>query len=100
MPVEVDNTQPSMGEIQVTANGDNTYKIACDVTDMTTPIQKAVYKIDSDEHWKVIFPDDGIFDSKMEQLLLETGELPEGAHTIIIQVTDRAQNMVVGRASF
>ena len=100
MPVEVDNTQPSMGDIQVTANGDNTYKIACDVTDMTTPIQKAVYKIDSDEHWKVIFPDDGIFDSKMEQLLLETGELPEGAHTIIIQVTDRAQNMAVGRASF
>ena len=100
MPVEVDNTQPSLGEIQVTANGDSTYKIACDVTDMTTPIQKAVYKIDSDEHWKVIFPDDGIFDSKMEQLLLETGELPEGAHTIIIQVTDRARNMAVGRASF
>ena len=100
MPVEVDNTQPAIGEIQVTANGDNTYKIACDVSDMSTPIQKAVYKIDSDEHWKVIFPDDGIFDSKMEQLLLETGELPEGAHTIIIQVTDRAQNTAVGRASF
>ena len=100
MPVEIDNTQPAIGEIQVTANGDNTYKIACDITDMSTPIQKAVYKIDSDEHWKAIFPDDGIFDSKQEQLLLETGELPEGAHTIIIQVTDSAQNMAVGRANF
>ena len=100
LPVEIDNTQPAIGEIQVTANGDNTYKIACDVTDMSTPIQKAVYKIDSDEHWKAIFPDDGIFDSKQEQLLLETGELPEGAHTIIIQVTDSAQNMAVGRANF
>ena len=99
-PVEIDNTQPAIGEIQVTANGDNTYKIACDITDMSTPIQKAVYKIDSDEHWKAIFPDDGIFDSKQEQLLLETGELPEGAHTIIIQVTDSAQNMAVGRANF
>ncbi len=100
MPVQVDNTQPAIGDIQVTANGGSTYKIACDVTDMTTPIQKAVYKIDSDEHWKVIFPDDGIFDSKKEQLLLETGELSEGAHTIIIQVTDRAQNTAVGRTSF
>ena len=100
MPVEIDNTQPDIGEIQVTPNGDNTYKIACDIMDMSTPIQKAVYKIDSDEHWKAIFPDDGIFDSKQEQLLLETGELPEGAHTIIIQVTDSAQNMAVGRANF
>jgi hypothetical protein len=99
-PLEIDNTQPSIGEIQITANGDGTYKVACDVTDMTTPIQKAVYKIDSDEHWKAIFPEDGIFDSKQEKLLLETGELPEGAHTITIQVTDRAQNMAVSRGSF
>ena len=97
---EIDNTQPSIGAIQVTANGNGTYKVACDVMDATTPIQKAVYKIDSDEHWKAIFPEDGIFDSKQENLLLETGELPEGAHTIIIQVTDRAQNTAVSRAGF
>ena len=100
MPFEIDNTQPSIGEIQVTANGNGTYKVACDVMDATTSIQKAVYKIDSDEHWKAIFPEDGIFDSKQESLLLETGELPEGAHTIIIQVTDRAQNTAVSRAGF
>ena len=100
MPFEIDNTQPAIGEIQATANGNSTYKIACDVMDVTTPIQKAVYKIDSDEHWKAIFPEDGIFDSKQEKLLLETGELPEGAHTITIQVTDRAQNMAVSRTNF
>ena len=100
MPFEIDNTQPSIGEIQVTANGNGTYKVACDVMDATTSIQKAVYKIDSDEHWKAIFPEDGIFDSKQENLLLETGELSEGAHTIIIQVTDRAQNTAVSRAGF
>ena len=100
MPFDVDNTQPAIGEIQVTANGNGTYKIACEVTDTRTPIQKAVYKIDSDENWKAIFPDDGIFDSKSEQLLLETGALPEGAHAITIQVTDKAQNTAVGRAGF
>ena len=100
MPFDIDNTQPSMGEIEVTANGNGTYKVACDVMDISTPIEKAVYKIDSDEHWKAIFPEDGIFDSKQEKLLLETGELPEGAHTITIQVTDRAQNMAVRRSGF
>lgn len=99
-PVQVDNTQPTLGDIEVTPNDDGTYTIACEVTDATTPLQKAVYKIDSDEHYQVIFPDDGIFDSKAERLLLQTGELPEGAHTIIIQVTDTAKNMAVGRANF
>ena len=99
-PFDVDNTQPSIGEIQVAKNGNGTYKITCNVTDMGTPIEKAVYKIDSDQEWKAIFPDDGIFDSKSEQLLLETGELPEGSHAITIQVTDRAKNTAVGRAGF
>ncbi len=100
MPFDVDNTQPAVGDIQVTPNGNGTYKIACEVTDMATPIQKAVYKIDNDENWKAIFPDDGIFDSKKEQLLLETDELPEGAHSITIRVTDRAQNTATGGVGF
>ncbi len=99
-PFDIDNTDPSVGEIQVVANGNGSYKITCDVTDTMNSVLKAVYKIDNDEHWKVIFPDDGIFDSKQETLLLETGELPEGEHSIIIRVTDRAQNMAVGRQSF
>ena len=99
-PFDVDNTQPSVGEIKVTPNGNGTYKIACEVTDMATAIQKAVYKIDSDENWKTIFPDDGIFDSKSEQLLLETDELPAGDHAITIRVTDRAQNTALRGANF
>lgn len=99
-PVNVDNTDPDVGEIHVEENGDGTYKITCDVSDMMNIVQKAVYKIDNDEQWKVIFPEDGIFDSKEEQLLLKTGKLPEGAHSITIRVTDRAQNVATGRGSF
>ena len=80
-------------------NGEG-FKITCKVTDMMNTVQKAVYKIDNDEKWKVIFPDDGIFDSKEETLLLETGELPDGAHSITIRVTDKAQNTATGRQSF
>ncbi|MYG00426.1 hypothetical protein F4212_15025 [Candidatus Poribacteria bacterium] len=99
-PFTIDNTDPDVGEINVEPNGNGTFKITCDVSDMMNTVQKAVYKIDNDEQWKVIFPDDGIFDSKAETLLLETGKLPEGTHSITIRVTDKAQNTSTGRQSF
>ena len=99
-PFTVDNTDPNVGDIQVKPNGDGTFKITCDVSDTMNSVLKAVYKIDNDEQWKVIFPEDGIFDSKEEKLLLETDKLPEGAHSITIRVTDRAQNTAINRESF
>ncbi|MDE0300561.1 MAG: hypothetical protein OXN17_18150 [Candidatus Poribacteria bacterium] len=99
-PFDIDNTQPTVGDVVATANGDGTYKITCTTEDESSHIQKAVYKIDGDEHWKVIFPEDGIFDSKKEMLLLQTRSLAAGAHTITIQVTDASENVAVGGASF
>ena len=98
-PFSIDNTDPNVGDIDVKPNGEG-FKITCKVTDMMNTVQKAVYKIDNDEQWKVIFPDDGIFDSKEETLLLETGKLTNGAHSITIRVTDKAQNTATGRKSF
>ena len=99
-PFDIDNSQPTVTDITATADDDQTYQITCTVEDSSSYIQKAVYKIDSDEHWQVIFPDDGIFDSKRETLLLHTNSLPAGEHTITIRVTDAAVNTGVGRATF
>ncbi len=99
-PFDIDNSQPMVRDITVTANDDQTYQISCAVEDASSYIQKAVYKIDSDEEWQVIFPDDGIFDSKRETLLLHTNSLPAGEHTITIRATDAAGNTAVGRATF
>lgn len=99
-PFDIDNSQPTVADITATANEDQTYQISCVAADTSSLIQKAVYKIDSDEHWQVIFPDDGIFDSKSETLLLQTDPLPAGEHTITIRVTDAAGNTGVGRATF
>ena len=99
-PFDIDNSQPSVTEITATVNEDQTYQISCTAADPFSYIQKAVYKIDSDEEWQVIFPDDGIFDSKQEILLLHTNSLPAGEHTITIRVTDAAGNTGVGRATF
>ena len=99
-PFDIDNSQPMVTNITATANDDQTYQITCTAEDSSSYIQKAVYKIDSDEEWQVIFPDDGIFDSKRETLLLHTRSLPAGEHTITIRVTDTAGNTAVGRATF
>ena len=99
-PFDIDNSQPTVTDITATANADQTYQISGTAVDAFSYIQKAVYKIDSDEEWQVIFPDDGIFDSKRETLLLHTNSLPEGEHTITIRVTDAAGNTGVGRATF
>ncbi len=99
-PFDIDNSQPMVTDITATANEDQTHQITCTVEDLASYIQKAVYKIDSDEHWQVIFPDDGIFDSKRETLSLHTNSLPAGEHTITIRVTDAAGNTGVGRATF
>lgn len=99
-PFDVDNSQPTVTDITAMANEDQTYQISCTAADTSSLIQKAVYKIDSDEEWQVIFPDDGIFDSKQEALLLQTNALPAGEHTITIRVTDAAGNTGVGRTTF
>ena len=99
-PFDIDNSQPMVTDITATANEDQTYQISCTAADSFSYIQKAVYKIDSDEEWQVIFPDDSIFDSKRETLLLHTNSLPVGEHTITIRVTDAAGNTGVGRATF
>ena len=42
MPFDIDNTQPSIGEIQVTARtATGTYKVACDVSDTSTIHRKS-----------------------------------------------------------
>ena len=71
----MDNTDPEVGEINVEQQDDGTFKITCQVSDAMNTVQRAVYKIDNDEQWRVIFPEDGIFDSKEEQLLLHTTEV-------------------------
>jgi sugar lactone lactonase YvrE len=99
-PFDIDNTQPTVREVMAVANGDDTYRISCVVEDQSSYIEKAVYKIDSDEKWQVMFPEDGIFDSRRENLLLHTQKLPPSAHTITIRVTDAAGNEAVGRGTF
>ena len=99
-PFEIDNTQPSVGEISATATENGKYHIECTATDNMNRIADAVYSIDSGEDWLILFPADGIFDTKNEKFSFDTEKLPEGQHTIVIKVEDTEGNVSSGKTSF
>jgi len=99
-PFEIDNTQPSIGEITATAIGDGKYHIECMANDNINRIASAVYSIDSGEKWLILFPEDGIFDSKTEKFSFDTEKLSEGQHTIVIKVKDSEENVSSGKTVF
>lgn len=99
-PFEIDNSQPSVGKITATKIDNGKYHIECTATDNTSRIASAVYSIDSGEDWLILFPVDGIFDSKVEKFSFDTEKLPEGQHTIVIKVKDAESIVSSGKMSF
>ncbi len=99
---EIDNTQPVIGQIKGERKDDGTYQISCVVEDEASPIKSAVYKIDNDENWKVIFPVDMVFDSRREELVLTTKPIEKviSTHTIAIRVVDSAGNETIKGTNF
>jgi hypothetical protein len=69
--------------------------IAFEVRDENSAVQKAEYSLDGDR-WQVIYPKDGIPDSRLEQfdLVLE-GE--PGTRGVIIRATDALNNIASAR---
>ncbi len=99
---EIDNTQPDIGQIEGVKKDDGTYQISCVVEDSVSPIKSAVYKIDNDENWQIIFPADMIFDSRREELIFTTKPIVKvkSKHTIAIRVVDSAGNETIRGTSF
>jgi SMP-30/Gluconolactonase/LRE-like region len=86
---DIDNTPPviTMGPTRV-VQGRST--IAFEVRDDWSAIQKVEYSLDA-QRWQVIYPKDGIFDSRTEQfeLTLESGVAARG---LIIRAYDAKNN--------
>jgi hypothetical protein len=67
------------------------------LTDELTRLIKADYALDGG-HWVPIFPDDGLFDSPREKIMLSLPNLKPGTHLIMVRVTDSAGNLGTGDA--
>jgi len=88
--VEIDNTPPEVRAGAPRISGNNV-SVSFAVADTTTAIRKADYSIDGGE-WKLIFPDDGIADSRQESYTLSINLSP-GEHSIAFRCSDRNANV-------
>jgi len=86
----IDHTAPSV-RARVVSNDPAEPTIEVQAQDSLTRIARAAYSVDSGS-WQPIFPIDLLFDSKRETLRFTPNELSEGAHVIVVRVTDAAGN--------
>jgi hypothetical protein len=91
-PFDIDNTSPKVAELQAASAGDGEYAVTGKVEDAASYIKGIVYSIDGGD-WKLVFPSDQIFDSKVESFSFLTEALAEGEHTIVIKASDAAGNI-------
>jgi hypothetical protein len=97
-PLVIDNSLPVIRNFQVEKQR-NRLSISFGAVDANSHIKEAKFLIRPND-WQVVFPEDGICDSRSETFKF-TAVLPSGAdNLIIVQVKDRHGNIGVHRATF
>jgi hypothetical protein len=92
---EVDNTPPRVSGIQA-VRGERGHRLTLQAEDDASAVKKVEYAVDSGK-WNVIYPTDGICDSKSESFDVPVRGYTEGVHTLVVKVTDRLDNIVTAR---
>jgi hypothetical protein len=88
----VDNTPPSVIDLQPSPVPDGKYIIVGRAEDAGGYIKSVVYSVDGG-NWKPMYPSDQVFDSKKEVFSFTTDALKPGEHTIVIKANDSAGNV-------
>jgi hypothetical protein len=87
---DIDNTAPKI-ELQPSARAGARTTIAFVVRDDQSTVQRVEYSLDA-SRWRVIFPKDGIPDSRREEFEVSLDE-SEAARSVIIRATDAMNNV-------
>src|SRR5262245_39305715 len=90
-PVEVDNTPPVVTAEAPRINGSNV-EVVFRATDATSIIRRAEYQMDGGQ-WKVVFPVDGIADSKREEFRVAVVLPDKKPHVIALRAFDANANV-------
>jgi hypothetical protein len=94
----IDNSPPVIKNFTAARSG-NALEVAFQAEDSFSAIEQAEYLIRPGE-WRVVFPTDGICDSKLETFKLRA-PLPAGAENMItVRITDQHHNVGVFRQTF
>lgn len=94
----IDNSLPVIRNFQVERQG-NRLSVSFTVEDALTPIKEAKFLIRPDD-WQVVFPEDGICDSKRETFSFSVPLTAESDNLIVVKVDDSYGNTGVYRATF
>jgi hypothetical protein len=92
--VDIDNTAPRI-ELQPAARSTAGTAIAFVVRDEQSPVQRVEYSLDA-SRWRVVYPKDGIPDSRHEEFAVTLTE-SEG-RSVIIRATDTMNNVATAVA--
>jgi hypothetical protein len=97
-PLVIDNSLPVVKGFAAARNG-NSLEVAFQVEDSFSPIQEVEYLIRPGE-WRVVFPADGVCDSRLEDYKFRAQLPPNAENLVIVRVTDRHHNIGVYRQIF
>ena len=87
---DIDNTPPRVEAQPVTRNGGR-LTVAFGVRDEQSAVQRVEYSLDA-SRWRILYPKDGIPDSRREEFELTLDE-GEASRNVIIRVTDAMNNV-------
>lgn len=93
-PVEIDNTPPELAPDPAKIDG-RKVTVSFTARDALSTIQRTEFSIDGGA-WQLLFPDEGISDSRAEHYRLSVELSSDGEHTIALRTVD--QNLNVGSA--
>ena len=92
---DIDNTPPRI-EVQPSAPGGGRMTIGFVVSDNQSSVQRVEYSLDA-SRWRVVYPKDGIPDSRREEFEVSLSE-NEAARSVIIRATDAMNNVATAVA--
>jgi hypothetical protein len=92
---DIDNTPPKV-EVQAAARSGSRTTVAFAVRDEQSPVQRVEYSLDA-SRWRLVFPKDGIPDSRREEFELSLDENEVG-RSVIIRATDAMNNVATAVA--
>ena len=95
---KVDNSGPKVSNINVQKQGERV-KIAFGVQDDFSLISSVEFGLNV-ESWKLVYPADGICDSKIEQFEITLDSAVKGSNSLVIKAKDELGNIGFGKINF
>ena len=92
---DVDNTPPRLNAVQA-SRSDGGHRLTFRADDDASAIRIVEYAVDSGK-WNVVYPTDGICDSRQEDFNVTVPGYADGIHTLVIKVTDLLDNIATAR---